>query len=259
MGIVNVTPDSFSDGGAFFDRPAAVERALQMVEEGADIIDIGGESTRPGAGDVPATEELERVVPVIEAIAAATSVAISVDTSKAIVAKAALDAGAAIVNDVSALRFDPGMAGVVASFRAGVVLMHMQGSPRTMQSNPTYSDVVEDVAAELSGWAGGAREAGIAKEQIVVDPGIGFGKNREHNLLLLKHLDRLAGLGYPVLIGASRKSFIGATLDLPVGERVEGTAAVVAWAAAHGAAIVRVHDVTHMLRVVRMIEAIKKA
>jgi dihydropteroate synthase len=259
MGIVNVTPDSFSDGGSFFDKKAAVDRALQMVDEGADIVDVGGESTRPGAGDVSPAEELERVVPVVEAIAAATDVAISIDTTKAIVAKAALDAGAAIVNDVSSLRFDPGVAGVVASYEAGVVLMHMQGRPRTMQSNPTYSDVVEDVSAELCGWAGQARQAGIAPEQIVLDPGIGFGKTGEHNLLLLKHLDRLTGLGYPVLIGASRKSFIGTTLDLPVGERIEGTAAVTAWAAAHGAAIVRVHDVRHMVRVVRMIEAIKKA
>lgn len=259
MGILNVTPDSFSDGGSFFDRSAAVDRALQMVEEGADIIDIGGESTRPGAGDVAPAEELERVVPVVEAVAAATGVAISIDTTKALVAKAALDAGAVIVNDISALRFDPAMAEVVASSGAGVVLMHMQGRPRTMQSNPTYTDVVEDVAAELSGWAGRALDAGIVGEQIVLDPGIGFGKTREHNLLLLKSLDRLTRLGYPVLVGASRKSFIGTTLDLPVGERVEGSAAVVAWAAAQGAAIVRVHDVRHMVRVVRMIDAIRKA
>jgi dihydropteroate synthase len=259
MGIVNVTPDSFFDGGSFFDRAAAVEHALQMVDEGADIVDIGGESTRPGAADVSPADELERVIPVVEAIAAASDVAISIDTTKAVVAKSALDAGAVIVNDISALRFDPGMADVVASYGAGVVLMHMQGSPRTMQSNPTYSDVVEDVAAELCGWALGARQAGIASAQIVLDPGIGFGKTREHNLLLLKHMDRLTGLGFPVLIGASRKSFIGTTLDVPVGERIEGTAAAVAWAAAHGAALVRVHDVRHMVRVVRMIEAIKRA
>jgi dihydropteroate synthase len=259
MGVLNVTPDSFSDGGAFLDRSAAVDHALAMVEEGADIIDVGGESTRPGAEDVPVNIELERVIPVVEAVAGATEVAVSIDTTKAAVAKAALEAGAVIVNDISALRFDPAMPGVVESSGAGLILMHMQGRPRTMQANPTYADVVEDVAAELRKWAGQAEQAGIKRERIVVDPGIGFGKTRQHNLLLLKHLDRLTALGFPVLVGASRKSFIGSTLDLPVDERLEGTAAVTAWTVARGAAIVRVHDVREMVRIVRMVEAIKDA
>jgi dihydropteroate synthase len=259
MGILNVTPDSFSDGGAYLDCSAAVDHAMAMVEEGADIIDVGGESTRPGAEDVPADVELERVVPVVEALAGTAEISISIDTTKAAVAKAALEAGAVIVNDISALRFDPAMPGVVESSAAGVVLMHMQGRPRTMQANPTYSDVVEDVAAELGKWAAQAQQAGIKPEQIVVDPGIGFGKTREHNLLLLKHLDRLKALGFPVLVGASRKSFIGTTLELPVDQRLEGTAAVTAWVVARGAAIVRVHDIREMVRVVRMVEAIRNA
>jgi dihydropteroate synthase len=259
MGILNVTPDSFSDGGIYSETEPAVERALEMVEEGADIVDVGGESTRPGAGEVQADVELERVVPVIEAIAAASSAAISIDTTKATVAKAALDAGAVIVNDISALRFDAAMHGLVQSSGAGLVLMHMQGRPRTMQANPSYDDVVEDVTRELGLWARQATEAGISPRQVVVDPGIGFGKTREHNLLLLKHFGRLRSLGYPVLIGASRKSFIGTTLGVPVDQRVEGTAAVTAWVVGQGAAIVRVHDVKHMARVVRMVEAIRKA
>ena len=259
MGILNVTTDSFSDGGLYSDPDAAVERALQMVEEGADIVDIGGESTRPGADEVLPEVELERVVPVIEALAKTLDVPISIDTTKASVAKAALDAGAVIVNDISALRFDPAMAGVVASSRAGVVLMHMQGRPRTMQAKPTYDYVVEDVAKELEAWALEARQAGIEHERIVVDPGIGFGKTRDHNLSLLKHLGRLCELGYPVLIGASRKSFIGTTLGVPVEERIEGTAAVTAWVVAQGASLVRVHDVKTMVRVVRMVEAIRNA
>jgi dihydropteroate synthase len=259
MGILNVTPDSFSDGGAYLDRSAAVDRALAMVEEGADIIDVGGESTRPGAEDVPADLELERVIPVVEAVAGASRVPISIDTTKATVAKAALEAGAVIVNDISALRFDPALPGVVESSGAGVVLMHMQGRPRTMQSNPTYGNVVADVAAELGSWADQAQRAGIAREHIVVDPGIGFGKTRKHNLLLLKHFDRLRELGFPVLVGASRKSFIGTTLEVPVDQRLEGTAAVTAWVVAQGAAIVRVHDVREMVRVVRMVEAIRDA
>lgn len=259
MGILNVTPDSFSDGGVYAETPAAVDRALEMVEEGADIVDVGGESTRPGAGEVVPEVELDRVIPVIEAIAAASTVAISIDTTKAAVAKAALDAGAVIVNDISALRFDPAMPGVVQSSGAGVVLMHMQGRPRTMQENPSYDDVVEDVARQLEDWGRQAEEAGIAHGQIVVDPGIGFGKTREHNLLLLKHLGRLRSIGYPVLIGASRKSFIGTTLGLPVDQRLEGTAAVTAWVVSRGAAMVRVHDVKHMVRVVRMVEAIRSA
>ncbi|MGQ0679617.1 MAG: dihydropteroate synthase [Actinomycetota bacterium] len=259
MGVLNVTPDSFSDGGDFIDPGAAVDRALQMVDQGADILDIGGESTRPGAEEVPETEELRRVVPVIKALAGRTGVAISIDTTKAAVAQAALDAGAIIVNDISALRFDPQMARMAAAAGAGVVLMHMQGRPRTMQANPIYADVVADVTRELIELAEAAGQEGIDPQCIAVDPGIGFGKTREHNLALLRATRQLCALGYPVLVGPSRKSFIGTTLDLPVQDRLEGTAAVVAWVVNEGARIVRVHDVKEMVRVVRMTEAIKKA
>lgn len=259
MGVLNVTPDSFSDGGAFLKRDAAVARALRMVAEGADIIDVGGESTRPGAAQVPCAEELARVIPVIEMLATRTNAALSVDTTKAEVARAAIDAGAIIVNDVSALRLDPQMADVVAQTGAGVVLMHMQGEPRTMQTHPAYVDVVEDIKAELGHWASRAQEAGIAPVQIAVDPGIGFGKTREHNLTLIREIGRFGELGFAVMVGASRKAFIGSTLDLPVEDRLEGTAAVVAWVVAKGAHIVRVHDVKAMTRVVRMTEAIRKS
>ena len=256
MGVLNVTPDSFSDGGLFVDRDAAVSHALKMAEEGADIIDVGGESTRPGAQPVSEQEEIDRVVPVIEKIARRSDALLSIDTTKAAVAKAAIEAGAAIINDVSALTFDPGMAPVAASTGAGVVLMHMQGKPRTMQANPSYRDVVAEVAGALTAWAAGAEKAGIARSAIALDPGIGFGKTLEHNLALVRNTRRFADLGYPLLVGPSRKSFIGAVLDLPVDRRVEGTAAVVSWLAANGAHIIRVHDVAEMSRVVRMTQAI---
>ncbi|HEX2180322.1 MAG TPA: dihydropteroate synthase [Actinomycetota bacterium] len=259
MGVLNVTPDSFSDGGHYVDPFAATDHALRMVQEGADIIDVGGESTRPGAQDVSTEEELARVVPVIEAIVARTDAAVSVDTTKAEVARAALDAGAVIVNDVSAMRRDPSMVDLVAETGAGVVLMHMLGNPRTMQSNPVYADVVTEVRDALIGWAADALAAGVPDAAIVLDPGIGFGKTREHNLLLLKGIPELCRPGFPVLIGTSRKSFIGTTLDVPVEERLEGTAATVAWSVANGASIVRVHDVKEMVRVVRMTEAIARA
>ena len=281
MGILNVTPDSFSDGGRYLDHQAALARALEMVAQGADIIDVGGESTRPGAKPVGEAEELDRVVPVIRALAAEATVPISVDTTKAGVARAALEAGAVIVNDVSALRWDAGMASVVADSGAGVVLMHMLGEPRTMQADPSYADVVEEVGDALAGWAAGAEAAGIGHQRIVIDPGIGFGKTPTHNLALLANLRRLgatrapapagpgpsgrpdahgpARRGYPVLVGPSRKSFIGATLGLDVGERRGATAAAVAWSVAQGAAAVRVHDVLEMVRVVRMTEAIRQA
>lgn len=260
MGILNVTPDSFSDGGRFLAPDAAVEHAIRMVSEGADIVDVGGESTRPGAGPASTREEMDRVLPVIEALAGEIDLSISIDTTKAAVAEAALEAGASIVNDVSAMRFDAAMPGVVKAAGAGVVLMHMLGEPRTMQEDPRYDDVVADVRRSLLGWAAEAEAAGIPPECIVLDPGIGFGKTLEHNLLLLKNLAALTeGSGYPLLVGPSRKSFIGMALDLPLEERLEGTAAAVAWAAANGAQIVRVHDVKEMVRVVRMVEAIKKA
>lgn len=258
MGVLNVTPDSFSDGGRYLSRDAAVARAEQMLADGADIIDIGGESTRPGAAEVTVDEELARVLPVVEAVAS-TGAVVSIDTSKAEVARAACDAGAVIVNDVSALRFDPKMAQVVSDHGAGLVLMHMLGSPRTMQNDPVYADIVGEVKAALTGWAEQAQKTGIARESIAIDPGIGFGKTVEHNLKLVQATAELVATGYPVLIGASRKSFIGHVLDLPVEQRVEGTAGVVAWAVAGGAQLVRVHDVAHMSRVVRMVDAIRRA
>jgi dihydropteroate synthase len=259
MGILNVTPDSFSDGGRFLDPAVAVAHARRMVEEGADIIDVGGESTRPGAEPVPEAEERRRVVPVIAALATGVDVALSVDTTKAGVAEAAIEAGATIVNDVSALRADPAMAGVIAGSGAGTVLMHMLGEPRTMQRDPRYGDVVAEVAAFLAGRAEAAQAAGIGRECIVVDPGLGFGKTYEHNLALLHATGRLTRLGYPLLVGPSRKNAIAAGMRLPVGERVELTAAAVGWAVAHGAAAVRVHDVMAMVRVARMTEAIRDA
>jgi dihydropteroate synthase len=259
MGILNVTPDSFSDGGRYFDPEDALKRGLQLVAEGADIVDVGGESTRPGAEPVPEAEEMERVVPVIRGLAVEAGVPISVDTTKASVAEAGIDAGAVIVNDVSAMRLDPRMSEVVARTGAGLVLMHMLGSPRTMQVDPRYEDVVTDVREALRGWARSAEAAGIEPERIAVDPGIGFGKTREHNLTLIRRLDAFSTLGYPLLLGPSRKSFIGLTLGTGVEERLEGTAAVVGWGVEHGANIVRVHDVREMVRVVRMVEAIRAA
>jgi dihydropteroate synthase len=259
MGILNVTPDSFSDGGLFAGEAAAVKHGVGMAAEGADIVDVGGESTRPGAREVPAEEEAARVVPVVRALAREVDVPISVDTTKASVAEAALEAGAVIVNDVSATRGDPGMPGLVAASGAGVVLMHMLGNPRTMQSDPRYGDVVVEVTAALLDWATGAETLGIQRDRIVLDPGIGFGKTTAHNLSLLRRLDRLVATGYPVLVGPSRKSFIGLTLGVPIEERLEGTAAAVAWSVAAGARIVRVHDVRPSVRVVRMTEAILKA
>jgi dihydropteroate synthase len=259
MGILNVTPDSFSDGGRFLDPFAAVDQAARMLDEGADIVDVGGESTRPGAAEVSTEDELSRVIPVVEAIVSRTGATVSVDTTKSVVARAAVDAGAVIVNDVTAMRADPSMPGVITDTGAGIVLMHMLGNPRTMQSNPTYDNVVADVKAALIGWAGDALAAGVPDAAIVLDPGIGFGKTREHNLQLLKGIPSLCEPGFPILVGTSRKSFIGTTLDVPVDQRVEGTAATIAWAVAQGAKIVRVHDVKEMVRVVRMTEAIAGA
>jgi dihydropteroate synthase len=259
MGILNVTPDSFSDGGRYIDRRAAVARAEEMLAEGADIIDVGGESTRPGAEPVSVEDEIDRVIPVIAAIVAETGAAVSVDTTKSQVARRALEAGAVIVNDVSALRFDPEMTGVLAASGAGLVLMHMLGEPRTMQANPSYTDVVSEVCGALLDWAARAQAAGVRRESIALDPGIGFGKRVEHNLMLLASIESLTRPGYPVVVGTSRKSFIGSVLGLQVEDRVEGTAATVAWAVAHGAQVVRVHDVGQMSRIVRMVEAIRSA
>jgi dihydropteroate synthase len=259
MGILNITPDSFSDGGVHFDHRKAVHAALQMEEDGAAVIDIGGESTRPGAEELTADVEIERVVPVIEQIRERTDVPISIDTRKALVAEAALQAGADVINDISALRHDPEMRPLAARSGVPVVLMHMRGEPRTMQENIHYDDVVTDVANELRGFRGDAIAGGIDPGQIVVDPGIGFGKTFAHNLSLLAHLDELAAIG-PLLIGASRKAFIGHLTGRPAGPaRAIGSLATVAAAHRAGAAFVRVHDVRETVDFLRVLVAIEEA
>ncbi|HJU57678.1 MAG TPA: dihydropteroate synthase [Actinomycetota bacterium] len=258
MGILNVTPDSFSDAGKFFTDRAAIDRGAEMIDQGADVVDVGGESTRPGSDPVPADEEVRRVLPVIEQLARHIStVPISIDTRKAEVAARALEAGASIVNDVSA-GSDPVMFELAREYGAGIVLMHMQGDPQTMQVAPTYDDVVDEVHEYLRGRVEAAEFAGIEPDRIVVDPGIGFGKNTNHNLELLQRIDAFADLGRPVLVGPSRKRFIGTLLDLPENERVEGTAAAVAWSVSRGAHAVRVHDVKEIGRVVRVVDAIAR-
>jgi dihydropteroate synthase len=251
MGIINVTPDSFSDGGCFADSDAAIEHGLRLVGEGADIVDVGGESTRPGAEPVPLQEELRRVSPVIEGLAGAqTGVQISIDTSKAGVAAAALEAGAGLINDVSALRADPGMAGLVADSEAECCLMHMLGEPRTMQESPRYGDVVDDVKAFLQERLAFAVREGVSEQRLLLDPGIGFGKTGEHNLELLRRLDELTALGRPIVIGTSRKSFLGriaaeAGPREPIGvlDRLPGTLASNVLAYERGARVFRVHEV----------------
>lgn len=243
MGVLNVTPDSFSDGGSFLDRARAVDRAEEMIAAGATIIDVGGESTRPGAVPVSIEEEIARVLPVVTELRRRTGVTISIDTRHAAVAQEALDAGADIVNDVSALG-DPAMASVVARTDAGLVLMHMRGTPATMQDDPRYDDVAREVTAELAVRMEWATDAGIDPTRIVVDPGIGFGKTRDHNLALIARLDVLAALGRPILLGVSRKAFIGSILgDAPVDRRAIGTAAACVVGLMHGARLFRVHDV----------------
>lgn len=256
MGILNVTPDSFSDGGKFYDPDRAVEHALAMDEAGADIIDVGGESTRPGAEPVPLEEELRRVIPVLEALSGRVKALLSIDTYKSEVAEAALEAGAHIVNDISGLGFDPEMAPLVARWGAGLVIMHIKGTPKTMQQNPWYQDVVGEISGYFAERLRLAEEAGISLDQIVLDPGIGFGKRLDDNFELLRRLSEFRRFGRPILIGPSRKSFIGLTLGLPPEERLEGTAAAVAVGIANGADIVRVHDVPEMLRVVRIADRI---
>lgn len=245
MGVVNVTPDSFSDGGLYLDPEMAIQHGVDLAEAGAEILDIGGESTRPGAEAVGLEEELRRVEPVVAGLTGG-EVAISVDTSKAAVAAAALDAGAEIVNDVTALRGDPEMAALCAERGATVVLMHMLGTPRTMQREPAYEDVVAEIKAFLSGRIEAAVAAGIAEERIWLDPGIGFGKTAEHNLELLRRLAELRELGRPLVVGTSRKSFIGRVDGSDAGERLGGTIASSVLAAAEGAAVLRVHDVAEV-------------
>ena len=256
MGILNVTPDSFSDGGKFFDHDMALARGEHLAQAGADILDIGGESTRPGSDPVPEQEEIRRVVPVIRALREKIDVPISIDTYKSAVARAALDAGAVIVNDISGLTYDPAMAEVIREFSAGVVLMHVLGKPKTMQDEPKYGDVVREVREFLAKQVGVAEQHGI--EHIIIDPGIGFGKTIQHNLELINRLDQFASVGCPVLVGPSRKSFIGKILDLPSDDRVEGTAAAVTACILHGANLLRVHDVKEMKRVSMVADAIKR-
>lgn len=257
MGILNATPDSFSDGGRYFGTEAAVARALEMGREGADILDIGGESTRPGAAPVSAAEEIRRTVPVIERIRAQSDIPISIDTMKAEVAARAIAAGAQIINDISAFSADPAMVDVAAGTGAGVVLMHMQGTPQTMQRQPAYGDVVREVRDYLLVRAGFCLQHGIARNRLVIDPGIGFGKTTGHNLALLRALPELAGCGFPLLVGASRKRFTGELTGRgePV-ERRAGSLGAAAWAAMRGAHVLRVHDVIDTCDVCRVVDTL---
>ena len=258
MGIVNVTPDSFSDGGKFFSPEVATNHASKLIAQGADIIDIGGESTRPGAKQVSESEELKRVIPVIEKIRTDNpTILISIDTTKASVAKYAVEAGADIINDVSGLSFDNNMAGIVESLNVPIVIMHMKGNPQNMQLNPKYKDIVNEILDFFKIKIKIAIQSGINRSMIILDPGIGFGKTVDHNFELLSRLNEFNVLELPIMIGPSRKSFIGITLDLPPEDRVEGTAAAVSAGVMNGASIVRVHDVKSMKRVVRIIEKVR--
>lgn len=257
MGILNLTPDSFYDGGKFTAPADAVKHAEKMAEDGADIIDIGAESSRPGSDPISSDEEIERLKPILPILSKNLAVPISVDTYKSSVAKWALDNGAAMINDISGFRFDTDMAKVVSEYKAPVVIMHTYGKPKTMQDNPQYKSLLDDIIAYLKDGIKIGLEAGIGMDKIIVDPGIGFGKTLSHNLQILRGLSRLKGIGRPILIGPSRKSFIGKILDLPAEDRLEGTAAAVAIAIFNGADIVRVHDVKEMVRVVKIADAIK--
>jgi dihydropteroate synthase len=255
MGILNVTPDSFSDGGRYLDPEVAIRHGLDMADDGADILDIGGESTRPGSDPVSAEEEWRRIGPVIRGLAGKVGVPLSVDTMKPEVAEQAIEAGAAIVNDVSGMR-DPTMVRLVASRRVGVVAMHMLGDPKTMQEHPTYADVVKDVRTSLGERVHDLKAAGVPPEAIAIDPGVGFGKAVEHNLALLRRLDRLVDLGHPVVVGVSRKSFIERLGGGGAGERLPGSLAAAVLAVARGAHVVRVHDVAESVRAVRVADAL---
>jgi dihydropteroate synthase len=267
MGVVNVTPDSFSDGGKFFARDAAVAQGQKLAADGADILDIGGESTRPFSDPVSVDEEIERVIPVIEKLADHLTIPISIDTMKAEVARRAIAAGASMINDVSALRFDPDLGGVAREFGTPVVLMHMLGNPKTMQDSPTYDNLIADISDFLKDAIARAQKQGISRSKLIVDPGIGFGKTVSHNLLLIRHLQSFASLGVPILIGPSRKAFIRKLLkddhnddippDLPIVET--GSQAAVAAAALCGAHIVRVHDVANTRATIRILDAIRAA
>lgn len=254
MGILNVTPDSFSDGGCFFEAERAIARGEQLVDEGADFIDVGGESTRPGATPVPEAEELRRVVPVVRALAARTKAVISVDTRKAGVARAALEAGADVINDIEANRTDPELWRAVAAAGAGYVLMHMQGDPLTMQANPRYQDVVREVAVFFEERLARLEDHGVCREQVLLDPGIGFGKTLDHNLALLRGLRVLSSMDRPMLLGVSRKSFIGRLFDAEPDQRNGASLACALWAAESGVNVFRVHDVAPTVQALRMRE-----
>lgn len=265
MGILNLTPDSFSDGGIHFrpsglDVQAAVDAALRMAGEGADIIDVGGESTRPGAAPLPAEAEIARVVPVIEGIRKRSGIPVSIDTTKASTARAALEAGASIINDISGGTFDPGMYTLAASTGAAIVLMHIKGTPTDMQADPRYDDVVGEVAAHLARLARAALAAGVPRDRILLDPGIGFGKTAAHNMALINCLDAVAAMGYPVVLGVSRKAFIGAlTNGAPAADRLEGSLAAAVIGIARGANIIRAHDVKATKRAAMVADAILRA
>ncbi|MFQ5455557.1 MAG: dihydropteroate synthase [Nitrospirota bacterium] len=259
MGILNVTPDSFSDGGLFADIDKAVSWTEEMVSNGADIIDIGGESSRPGADSVSSDDEKKRVLPVIERLVSRIDIPISIDTCKAEVARSAIDLGVEIVNDVSGLQFDPQMADIIAKNDVYIVIMHMKGTPEDMQLNPSYMDVIEDIYSFFEKRIAFAQSRGIKREKIIIDPGIGFGKRTHHNLKILKSLERFKNLGNPILLGTSRKSFIGDVLNLRVDDRIEGTGATAAVGIMNGANILRVHDVKPMVRIAKMVDSILKA
>ncbi|MEW6214501.1 MAG: dihydropteroate synthase [Nitrospirota bacterium] len=259
MGILNVTPDSFSDGGLHFDKSAAIERAYRMVEEGADIIDIGGESTRPGSEPVTVEEELRRTIPVIKVLARKIEIPISIDTYKSEIAKRALDTGASMVNDISGLRFDSKMPEIVSEYKVPVVIMHIKGKPKDMQQNPVYEALIPEIMDYLRVSIRLAMRTGISENKIIIDPGIGFGKTFDQNLEIINNLREFTFLEKPILIGPSRKAFIGKILgDVPVTERLEGTAAAVAVSIMNGANIIRVHDVREMVRVTKVVDAIKR-
>jgi len=259
MGILNVTPDSFADGGLYFDKSSAIERAYQIVEEGADLIDIGGESTRPGSEPISIKEELIRTIPLIEAISKKIKVPISIDTYKSEVAKVALDAGASMVNDISGLRFDPRMPDVVSEYKVPVVIMHIKGKPQDMQQNPVYDALIPEIIDYFRMGIKIATGAGISEDKIIIDPGIGFGKTFAHNLEIINNLYEFTLLEKPILIGPSRKAFIGKILgDVPATERLEGTAAAVSISIINGANVVRVHDVKETVKVAKVADAVKR-
>lgn len=259
MGVLNVTPDSFSDGGRYLDPERAVERAQQLLAEGADLLDIGGESSRPGAQSVPAEEEWRRVEPVLEAVRSITNVPISIDTRKALVAERAMAAGADIINDISACTADPEMVSVAVRHGAGVILMHMQGTPETMQLNPRYERVVEEIRDYLAQRCAALVAAGLERERIAVDPGIGFGKTLEHNVEILARLDEFATLGRPLVVGVSRKSFLGRITGREVHERLAAGLGAMAWSVARGAHVLRTHDVKETCDMARVVDMLRRA